>query len=120
MKKMLNCHKMPTRDRLKVAIVLQLCNNYDRGILSGIAAFARENPSWSVFVEEVERQNVPNLRDWDGDGLIVNFDSREAALKVQGLGLPVVAVGGGRGWHDLASGRELVGSSLGGRSPRGR
>ncbi len=96
------------KDRLKVAIVLQLWNNYDRGILPGIAAFARENPSWSVFVEEVEHQNIPNLRDWDGDGLIVNFDNRESALKVQNLDLPVVAVGGGRGWHDPASGIPYV------------
>lgn len=96
------------KERLKVAIVLQLWNNYDRGILPGIAAFARENPSWSVFVEEVEHPRIPSLRDWDGDGLVVNFDDRESAQKVRHLDLPVVAVGGGRGWHDPDSGIPYV------------
>lgn len=92
----------------RVAIILQLWNNYDRGILPGIAAFARENPSWSVFLEEVEHQQIPKLRDWAGDGLIVDFDNREVVDALKGVDRPVVALGGGLGWYDPSSGIPYV------------
>ena len=84
--------------------MLQLWQNYDRGILRGIGAYVRERHHWSVFVEEVEHQRIPDLREWKGDGLIVNFDNREVARAIQGIGKPVVGVGGGRGWHEEQSG----------------
>ncbi len=96
------------RKRRKVAVILQLWQNYDRGVLSGVAAYVRERRNWSVFVEEVEHQRIPNLREWDGDGLIINFDNRSVAQAVQGIAKPVVALGGGRGWYDETSGFPYV------------
>jgi hypothetical protein len=57
-----------------------------------------------VFVEEVEHQRIPNLHEWDGDGLIINFDNRNVARAAQGILKPVVALGGGRGWYEESSG----------------
>ena len=45
--------------RRKVAVILQVWQNLDRGVLSGIAAYVRERRHWSVFVEEVEHQRIP-------------------------------------------------------------
>jgi LacI family transcriptional regulator len=87
----------------RVAIILQLWQNYDRGILQGIAAYVRERRNWSVFVEEDEHQCIPAMNEWDGDGLIVNFDSQKAAKAIQGFNQPIVGVGGGHGWHDPRS-----------------
>lgn len=84
--------------------MLQLWQNYDRGILRGIVAYVRERRNWSVFVEEVEHQRIPDLHEWKGDGLIVNFDNRDVALAIRGITKPVVGLGGGRGWHDEHSG----------------
>jgi len=84
----------------KVAVILQLWQNFDRGILQGIAAYVRENPAWSVFVEEVGHQRIPDFKAWDGDGLIVNFDNPHVVNALRKVDKPVIAVGGGRGWHD--------------------
>ena len=94
--------------RRKVAVILQLWQNFDRGILEGISGYMRENRGWSVFVEEVEHQRIPDFSTWDGDGLIVNFDNRQVAEAVRGIDKPVVGVGGGAGWHDPASGIPYV------------
>ena len=96
------------RPKRKVAVILQLWQNFDRGILAGIAAYVRECRNWSVFVEEVEHQRIPNLREWDGDGLIINFDNRNVARAAQGIQKPVVALGGGCGWYDENSGIPYV------------
>jgi LacI family transcriptional regulator len=89
--------------RRKVAVILQLWQNFDRGILQGIAARVREHRNWSVFVEEVEHQRIPDFKTWDGDGLIVNFDNAHVVRALRGVRKPIVAVGGGRGWHDPSS-----------------
>jgi LacI family transcriptional regulator len=91
------------RKHKRVAVILQLWQNFDRRVLPGIAAFVRERRNWSVFVEEVEHQRIPNMREWNGDGLIVNFDSRDVAQALRGIEKPVVGLGGGLGWHDPRS-----------------
>ncbi len=96
------------KPRRKVAVMLQLWQNFDRRILRGIGAFVRERHNWSVFVEEVEHQRIPDLKEWDGDGLIVNFDSRSVARAIRGIAKPVVGLGGGRGWHEERSGIPYV------------
>ena len=93
---------------LQVAVMLDMSHSYDRGILQGIGAFVRDHRTWSVVIEEIPHQNIPNLREWPGDGLIVNFDNRRAAEAVRGVKLPIVAVGGGRGCHDERSGVPYV------------
>lgn len=94
--------------RRKVAVILQLWQNFDRGILQGIAAHVRERRDWSVFVEEVEHQRIPDFKSWQGDGLIVNFDNPHVVRALRGVDKPIVAVGGGRGWHYPSSGIPYV------------
>ncbi len=88
----------------KVAVILQLWQNFDRGLLQGIAAYVRERHDWSVFVEEVEHQRIPDFKAWEGDGLIVNFDNPRVVRALRQVRKPIIAVGGGSGWHDPASG----------------
>jgi len=94
--------------RRKVAVILQLWQNFDRGILQGIAAYVREGHDWSVFVEEVEHQRIPDFNAWDGDGLIVNFDNPHVVRALRGVDKPIIALGGGSGWHDPSSGIPYV------------
>jgi LacI family transcriptional regulator len=97
-----------SRQRRRVAVILQFWQNFDRGILQGIAAYQRERRTWSVFVEEVAHQRIPDFREWSGDGLIVNFDDRTVAQALRGIAQPMVGVGGGRGWHDPHAGIPYV------------
>lgn len=90
--------------RRKVAVILQLWQNYDRGILQGISAYVQERRDWSVFVEEVEHQRIPDFTTWDGDGLIVNFDNAHVVRALRGVDKPIIAVGGGHGSHEPESG----------------
>lgn len=94
--------------RRKVAVILQLWQNFDRGILQGIASYVREGHDWSVFVEEVEHQRIPDFKAWQGDGLIVNFDNPHVVRALRRVDKPIIAVGGGGGWHDPASGIPYV------------
>ena len=93
---------MPHRKR-QVAIILRLHQNYDRGVLHGIAAYGHEHKNWSIYVEEDASQRIPDLRNWKGDGLIVNLDDKKAAKATVGLAKPIVGIGGGEGWHDKSN-----------------
>lgn len=88
--------------------MLQLWQNFDRGILDGIAAYVREGANWLVYVEEEKQQRIPDLLDWKGDGLIVNFDDKVVAKSVQGIRKPIVGLGGGSGWFDPQRGIPYV------------
>jgi LacI family transcriptional regulator len=64
----------------------------------------RETVRWSLYVEEDLLQKLPKLDQWDGDGIIADFDDHKIAVAVRGLAIPVVGFGGGRGWYDPACG----------------
>lgn len=96
------------KQKKQVALLLQLFQHFDREILRGIISYAQEHRHWSIYLEEEASQWVPDLRDWDGDGLIVNFDFQKAANAVRDLPKPVVGFGGGRGWYDPNSGVPYV------------
>jgi LacI family transcriptional regulator len=96
------------KNRRQVAVIPQIWQNFDRGILKGIAAYVRECCNWSVFVEEIEHQRLPDLRSTHFDGFIVNYDSRSVAQALRGVTVPIVGYGGGGGWHDPASGVPYV------------
>ncbi|MFM9197489.1 MAG: XylR family transcriptional regulator [Planctomycetia bacterium] len=87
-----------------VAVILDAARPYDRLIIAGVARFARERTRWSLYVEEDPLQKLPDLARWHGQGIIANFDDRRVARAIRGLGIPVVGVGGGYGWHGSASG----------------
>ena len=86
-----------------VAVIVDAARPYDRKIIGGVAAYMKEVGAWSLYVEEDPLQKLPDLRAWQGHGIVANFDDRKVAAAVQGLGIPVVGVGGGAGWYDPAS-----------------
>lgn len=87
-----------------VAVILDAARPYDRLIIGGIAQYVREHSGWSLYVEEDPLQKLPDLKRWQGHGIIANFDDRRVAAAIRGLTIPIVGVGGGYGWHDPASG----------------
>jgi len=96
--------------RRKVALLLQLFQNFDQGILRGIVTYARECKRWSIYVEEEPYHWLPNMQEWDGNGFIVNFDDRRFAQTVSVTHKPIVGVGAGRGWFNPRSGIPYVGT----------
>jgi LacI family transcriptional regulator len=87
-------------DHRHVALIVDAAKPYDRKIISGIARYVKEQSDWSLYVEEDPLQKLPDLRSWQGHGIIANFDDRKVAEAVRGVKVPVVGVGGGSGWYD--------------------
>jgi len=82
-----------------VAIIIDASKPYDRKVIRGVGAYARQTGNWSLYVEEDPLQKLPDLRAWQGDGIIANFDDPRVAAAVRDVQTPVVGVGGGFGWY---------------------
>lgn len=91
-----------------VAVVLDPSLAYDREIAAGVARYAREVGDWRLYVEEEHDRRLPDFDVWPGQGIIASFDTDRVARLVSAAGLPVVAVGGGGGAFDPASGIPYV------------
>lgn len=89
--------------RLRVAMLANVSRRYDRRAAQGVASYARENGGWNLYIEEDPLAKLPRLIEWDGDGIIANFDEHPMAAAVGGLKIPVVGIGSGHGWYDPLS-----------------
>jgi len=95
--------------RREIALIIDAGKHYDRQIVRGIAAYARDaDQDWSFYVEEDTRRILPDLSTWAGDGIIANFDDRRVARAVSEVDIPVVGIGGGYGHYDPNTGLPFV------------
>ena len=81
-----------------VALLIETSNSYSRGVLDGIAHFARHHERWSIFLPEQERGGRPPrwLGQWKGDGIIARIETDEIARALRKTKLPVVDVSAAR------------------------
>jgi len=90
------CHNLTMRSRVRnVALIYDARTVYDVKVMTGVAAYLQEGANWSVYIEEsaLKDQRLPDLRSWQGDGIIANFDDPNVANAVVGSRLPAVAYG---------------------------
>lgn len=88
---------------LQVAILANISRRYDRRVIQGIAAYARDAGNWDLYVlyvEEEPLQRLPKRMRWSGDGMLAAFDTKEVVRAVTGLNLPLVGFGSGYGWYE--------------------
>jgi len=78
----------------RVALLIESSRNYGRGILQGIARYARAHGPWSCFTQERElHSGMPEwLKNWQGEGIIARIEDRRMAVRLLDLGVPVVDV----------------------------
>jgi LacI family transcriptional regulator len=78
--------------RLRVAVLVHPGRNWGRGILTGIASFARGHRTWSVYHDERQQDGqVPRwLTTWRGDGMIITVENDALADFVRQRGLPTI------------------------------
>jgi LacI family transcriptional regulator len=75
----------------KVALLIETSSSYGRGLLRGIARYAREHGPWAFFLEPGGQGEVPPpLRDWGVDGVITLFRTRKQARRLLATRIPVV------------------------------
>jgi LacI family transcriptional regulator len=85
----------PTKRR-RVALIIETSGAPWRGILSGIGRYMREHRPWLIHHHDLRRHTWDWLNNWEGDGIIARFISREHANAVRKRGLPIVDVLGTR------------------------
>lgn len=84
----------PARKPLRVALLFNANKVYDREIVTGIGAYlAGTRSAWDLYMEDDFRCRPTDMHDWDGDGIIADFDDPQVASALNHTRCPVVAVG---------------------------
>jgi LacI family transcriptional regulator len=76
-------------------LLIESSNAYARGLLTGIADFVRRSGArWSIYFPETGRAEtaIRRLRGWQGDGVIVRAESKQAVSAVSRCRCPVINV----------------------------
>ncbi|MES3020260.1 MAG: DNA-binding transcriptional regulator [Pseudomonadota bacterium] len=85
--------KMPPS--YKIALLFNASKAYDRQIISGVAAYLRTTrTTWNVFLEEDFYCRPERMAQWQGDGIIADFDDPAIREALADSPLKVVGVGG--------------------------
>lgn len=80
---------------LRVALLFHASKVYDREIITGIGDYVNQTRvAWDLFLEEDYRFRLDGIHDWEGDGIIADFDDPAVAQALDGVRVPVIAVGG--------------------------
>ncbi len=76
----------------KVALLIEATNGYARGLLHGVARYAHEHGSWTIYFEPRALDEPPPkwLKGWKGDGILARISNRRTAKAVMAAGVPVV------------------------------
>ncbi len=75
----------------KVALLIETSRSYGRGVLRGVARFARLHGPWRFLLTPGDFEQVlPKMRDWKGDGVIARTLSQKSADAILEMGLPAV------------------------------
>ena len=88
----------------RVALIYDARHAYDWKVIIGVARYIREHPGFNVYLERdaLKDQQLPPLSEWDGDGVIANFDHPSVAGAVSRSRLPTVGFGSGYGWRNAS------------------
>jgi LacI family transcriptional regulator len=85
--------KLPRLHR--IALFFNANKVFDREVIVGIAAYlSSRRASWDLFLEEDFRLRQASIAQWQGDGIIADFDDPAVADALSDSRIPVVAVGG--------------------------
>ena len=80
----------------RVAVLVELSSAHGRGLIRGIAQYARRHTDWSLRLEESGplRAAPAWLTFWNGEGIIARLDTLSITRAVQSKRVPVVNVSG--------------------------
>jgi LacI family transcriptional regulator len=78
----------------RIALLFNGNKVFDRDVIAGVAAhLASTRSRWDLFLEEDFRLRLSGIEDWQGDGIIADFDDPAVAHALRRSKIPVVAVG---------------------------
>src|SRR4051812_15868802 len=83
----------PMRKSRRIGLAIDAVAGYGRGVIRGVMSFCRRNPHWIITVEpQWSFARVPDIFEWEVDGLIVQSPSREFEDHVLERGVPATNV----------------------------
>jgi len=86
---------MLTPKTRRIALLFNGNKVFDREVIAGVADYlASTRAQWHLFLEEDFRLRLAGIEDWQGDGIIADFDDPVVAHELAGCRIPLVAVGG--------------------------
>ena len=86
---------MLTPKTRRIALLFNAHRGFDREVIAGVADYmAGTRALWHLFLEEDFHLRLAGFEDWQGDGIIADFDDPAVAHKLAGNRIPLVAVGG--------------------------
>jgi LacI family transcriptional regulator len=85
----------------RIALLFNANKPINRDVIAGIAAyFGSTRAVWNLFIEEDFRLRLSGIEQWQGDGVIADFDDPAVAAALSRTRIPVVAVGGSYACED--------------------
>ena len=79
----------------RIALLFNANKAFDHDVMAGIAAYlGSTRGAWELFLEEDFRLRLAGIEEWQGDGIIADFDDPEVAQALSRCRVPVVGVGG--------------------------
>jgi LacI family transcriptional regulator len=86
---------MKTTKVHRIALLFNANKIFDYEVIEGIAAYmGRTRVAVDYYLEEDFRLRLSGIEEWQGDGIIANFDDPAVAQALSRCSVPVVAVGG--------------------------
>ena len=83
-----------TSKTLRIALLFNANKVYDRDVISGIGDYINTTKiKWDVYIEEDFRCSTDILENWDGDGIIANFDDVSPSDFITKNNIPAVVLG---------------------------
>jgi LacI family transcriptional regulator len=77
----------------RIGLAIDAVASYGRGVIRGIMSFCRRNPRWIITVEpRWVFARIPDIFEWEADGLIVQTVDRDSEEHVIKRGLPATNV----------------------------
>jgi LacI family transcriptional regulator len=77
----------------KVALLVETALGYGRGLLRGIARYARLHGPWVFYLTPGDLlQVLPKMEEWGGTGIIARIETPEIARAILATRLPVIAL----------------------------
>jgi LacI family transcriptional regulator len=86
---------MLTSKTHRIALLFNANKIFDREVITGIADYlSSTRTQWDLFLEEDFRLRLSGIEEWQGDGIIADFDDPTVAETIEASRIPLVAVGG--------------------------
>lgn len=88
---------MTTRKQelFRIALMLKAKGRYGRSIIEGICEYMKSTRlQWDFLLEEDFRSSPASLLEWQGDGIIADFDDPTLTSLLAEVTMPVVGIGG--------------------------